>query len=267
MKYRKTLPLDLLALTPNESTIFSMLQISKDSTPATLAKKCSIPRPTIYITLESLVNRGLVRQRKLNNKKIWEISDMNTIHASIENLRDVLLENKGNQKKLKVNENTDIVAHHGRQTILNLFEKLIYKHAGNRLMGIQGTYAGDAWEHIFDTADLNKINSLMRDEGLITEIITSKDWFKRQIDIFGKSWAKNFIGRTAQVHFIDDKYLDYKSQIFLFENQLYLVSMDDQIFIEIKNKEVSKLIISLMRFIEDNSKAADINKILLEMIH
>lgn len=266
MKYKKISPTDLLALTPNESNILDILQTVDFATPVTIAKSCLIPRPTIYITLKKLEDRGLVKKRKLNSKTIWQISDINTIQEHVDNAKSFLLKNRGNQRKIKLNENTDIVMHHGRLTILSLFEKLIHKHGGNRLMGIQGIYAGDAWQNVFQGEDINRINSQMTEEGLITEIITSKDWFKRQVQIFGRSWAENFIGRTAQVHFIEDKYLNYKSQIFLFENQLYLVSMEDEIFIEIKNKEVSKLIISLIRFIEDHSKSIDINQMLADML-
>ncbi len=132
-------------------------------------------------------------------------------------------------------------------------------------MGIQGDFAGDAWKGTFKVEDINYINTQVTKEGLLTEIITSKDWFKRQVAIFGKSWAENFLGRAAQVHFINGKYLDYESQIFVFENQLYLVSMKEEIFIEVRNQEISKCIISLLRFIEDNSPSVDVNKVLREI--
>jgi len=41
--------------------------------------------------------------------------------------------------------------------------------------------------------------------------------------------------------------------------------MGEELFIEIKNKKIAKLIISMLKFIEDHSPSVDVNKILGEM--
>ena len=256
---------NLLQLTDNEKDILNCFNEDSLETPLALSGKVNIPRPTIYITLEKLGSRGLISPIKIGKRTYWKKTDEQTMVQHIANLRDELL-SENTYEKMSVTEDTDIAIYRGEKTILTLFTKLIDEHRGNRLMGIQGDYAGDSWEGVVSLENINKINKKIKEKGLITEIVTSKDWFKRQIDIFGKGWAENFLGRTAQVHFIHNKYLNYKSQIFIFENQLFLVSMEEELFIEIKNKSIAKMIISLIKFSEDYSTPVDINKIVSDLI-
>ncbi len=256
---------NFLQLTDNERDIFNCFNEQSLETPLKLASRVDIPRPTIYITLEKLSSRGLISPTKIGRRTYWKKTDERTIVHHLANLKEELLSTH-DYEKMNVTEDTDIAIYRGEKTILSLFSRLIDEHRGNRLMGIQGDYAGDSWEGVVSLKNINTINKKIKEKGLITEIVTSKDWFKRQIDIFGKSWGENFLGRTAQVHFIDNKYLNYKSQIFIFEDQLFLVSMEEELFIEIKNKNIAKMIISLIKFSEDYSSPVDINKIVSDLI-
>jgi DNA-binding transcriptional ArsR family regulator len=257
----------ILQLTENELEILNIFNQSKHETPASLSKRSSIPRPTIYLTLEKLTDRGLIYISKLGKRTVWKKADDEMITNNISQLKSGLLHNRVKYEKINITEDTDVTIYRGEKTILNLFIKLIDKHGGNRLMGIQGDRAGDSWKETFSLDNINMINKRVKEKGMITEIITSKNWFERQIEIFGKGWAENFAGRAAQVHFIDNKYLDYESQIFIFEDQVILASMSEALFIEVKNKKISKLLISLIRYIEDSSHSVDINKIIYKLIN
>jgi len=87
-----------------------------------------------------------------------------------------------------------------------------------------------------------------------------------QINLFGDNWVRGFEGRTAIFNKIPNKYLQYSSQLFIFEDQVYLVSMQEGVFIEIKNSEIAKLILSMVRFIQDHSEILDGNAFLREVI-
>ena len=256
---------NLLQLTDNEKNILNCFNNESIETPLTLSGKVNIPRPTVYITLEKLESRGLISPVKIGKRIFWKKTEEEIIVQHISNLKDELM-SKNTYEKMSVTEDTDIAIYRGEKTILTLFTKLIDEHRGNRLMGIQGDYAGDSWKGVFSLENINMINQKIIEKGLITEIVTSKDWFKRQIKIFGKSWAENFIGRTAQVHFINNTYLNYKSQIFIFENQVFLVSMEEELFIEIKNMSIAKMLISLIKFTEDHTSSVDVNKIISDLI-
>ncbi len=256
---------ELLKLTSNETVILHLLQIHNQSTPASLAKLCAIPRPTIYITLEKLKERGLAQCRKFQKKKVWDVSDTSVIKEKIENLKETLTPSKGKYNKIHVTDNTDLTIHRGGQAVLNLFAEFAESHNGQRLLGMSGDRSADSWKNVIPVEDINTINARIKKTGLLTEMITSEDWFKQQVDIFGVDWAKNFEGRATQVHFIDAQYLDYDSQMFIFGSKLYLVSMREEVFIEVKNKQIAKLLVSLLNFVKQHSRAVDINQILREM--
>ncbi len=256
----------LLLLSKNETEILELVKEKGQATPLSLAKSCKIPRPTIYITLDKLKDRGLIRSRKLDRKKIWELTKTTEMREHIEDLKNVLTGDKRTYDKIQVTEDTDLTIHRGADAILNLFKKFAGDHNGKRLMGMSGNLSADAWKDTIPLSDINTINSKIKEQGLLTEMISSEGWFKQQARMFGKNWVENFIGRATQVHFIDNTYLDYSSQIFVFGSELYLVSMRERLFIEVKNKQIAALIISLLKFVEDKSKSVDINQILKGMI-
>ncbi len=266
MKSTPSSDFDLLLLSKNEHDILQILKAKKHSTPAALAKLCPIPRPTIYITLDKLKMRGLVTVRKQNKRKIWEVAETQSVKEDIDNLKNKLIPDTGTYNTLQITDTTDITIHQGGDAILNLFLKFANTHNGRRLMGMSGNRSVAAWKDAVSIKDINAINHKIKTQGLISEIITSEDWFKDQVKIFGLSWAENFIGRTAQVHFIDNMYLDFESQIFIFGNELYLVSMRERLFIEIKNRQIANLLIALLKFVEDNTRTVNINQILKDML-
>lgn len=255
----------LLGLSKNEVTVLGLL--GEHNNPVSISRNCNIPRPTIYVTLEKLEERGLIKKRKHSNKQYWEKAGEQDIedkvlvaHRYLSNTENSL------KKKISLNKRTHIVIHRGEKEILDVFSKLIKKHAGERMFSISGNTTGKAWSVLFDPENINKINRQIKAYKMITEFATSKRWFKEQIDLFGLGWAKNFEGRSAVFHEIDDKYLNYGSQLFIFNDQVYLVSMEDGVFIEIKNPEIAKLMLSITRFVQDSSETMDANGFLRKII-
>ena len=259
--------MDLLALTKGEKGVLDLIRLYTPATPLLLSKLSKIPRPTLYTIFDALESRGLIQFHKIGRRKVWELADPQKIANSIELLKNSLLSfHKLDYQKLVLGTDTDIAIHRGKKSIMTLLNRLIQKHGGKRLMGIQGDFSGEAWDELISISEMNEANKKLRDANLITNVITSKHWFKHQVELYGKSWAENFAGRATQTHIIDSKYLDYTSQILIFDDQLYLISMKEKIFIEIKNKDIAKLIISLQRFVEDHSPSLDVNKLLKEML-
>ena len=80
---------NLLQLSGNELTVLNLLKIH--STPLSIAKKCSIPRPTIYITLQKLQKRGLVIRKKSLNKINWYLNSDEHIEKLLFGLQRILI--------------------------------------------------------------------------------------------------------------------------------------------------------------------------------
>jgi sugar-specific transcriptional regulator TrmB len=255
----------LLQLSDNEQEILDLLE--KSSTPLELSRQCTIPRPTIYITLEKLQKRGLAIKMKREGKYYWEKHSEHQVESAISGLQQKLL-NKYTRhvKKTVIEDKAEVIIYKGEKAIFNLFSELIEKHAGERMITIQGDHSGDAWEKVFSMKNINAVNKKIKDKKMITELITSKRWFEKQRHQFGIEWAKDFEGRAMRVQNIDHEYLDTSGQIFIFKDHIFLVSMSEEVFIEIKNPHIAKLLVLLSRFIQDHSNSIDANALLRELI-
>ena len=255
----------LLNLSKNEQLILDLLD--NYDTPIELAKHCPIPRPTIYITLDKLANRGLIFRQKHLNKKRWLKNSPEYVEKLLKDASLSLLKSTPKpSEKISVSDNLQISVHKGPKQISELLSGFIRKYPHERLIMISGNEVIDSWDRVLGVKKINAFNRQIKEAGMITELITSKKWFEYQAKTFGPEWSKDFEGRSTRVQNIDDKYLDYSSQIFIIKNRVYLVSMEDEVFIEIKNNEIAKLIISLTRFIQDHSSVFDPNALLRELI-
>jgi sugar-specific transcriptional regulator TrmB len=255
----------LLQLSDNEQQILSLLE--KSSTPLELSRRCAIPRPTIYITLEKLQKRGLATRTRREGKYYWGKPTEEQVESAISELQQKLLDRHTKHiKKTMIEDKAEVIIYKGEKAIFNLFSELIGKHAGERMITIQGDHSGGAWEKVFSMKNINVINKKIKDKRMITELITSKVWFEKQRRQFGVEWAKDFEGRAMRVQNIDHEYLNTSAQIFIFKDRIFLVSMSEEVFIEIKNPHIAKLLVLLSRFIQDHSNIIDANALLRELI-
>jgi sugar-specific transcriptional regulator TrmB len=255
----------LLGLNSNEETILSL--IDNYGTPVELSKHCSIPRPTIYLTLDSLRKRGLVMRLRYKDKIQWRKSSDDYIGAQLQKVRNNLIRSSSkSQTNISISNNIQLSIHKGPKQIAKLLGNMVRNYPNERLIIISGNQVVDSWSKVLGLEKINAFNREIKELGVITEIVTSKKWFEEQTKQFGIEWAKNYEGRTTRVQNIDNKYLDYASQIFIIKNKVYLVSMPDEVFIEVKNAEIVKMLVSLTRFIQDNSSVFDSNALLRGLI-
>ncbi|MEI7480286.1 MAG: helix-turn-helix domain-containing protein [bacterium] len=90
---------NLLLLNSNERVILPLLD--KYATPLELARHTKIPRPTIYLTLEKLKARGLIKRKKENNKLFWTKVSDKELQYSIQNLQKTLIQEETGEEKKK----------------------------------------------------------------------------------------------------------------------------------------------------------------------
>lgn len=266
MKSKNTSYIDLLQLSRNEQIILNLLD-NEHSTPVSLSKDCKIPRPTIYTILTKLGSRGLIIKKKESNKIFWQKRTSEEIEKAVFHLKNSLIPNTiAKQEKITITDSSQVIVHRGQKAILRLFSDLVDKHAGEKMIALQGNNSAHEWSKIFPVEDINIINRKIKKNMVITELITSREWFESQTKLFGVDWAKNFEGRTVRMQNIEDKYLNYSTQIFIFGKKVFIDSMVDEVFIEITNPEIAKLLISIANFVQDHSNVLDANELLRKLI-
>ena len=91
-------------------------------------------------------------------------------------------------------------------------------------------------------------------------------FFERQTKALGKKWAQDFEGRMAVNHEIDEEYFQHGGQIWIFKKSVYLIAMNEEIIIEVRNSEIQKLLLSMFSFIQDNSQKFDVNARLRKLL-
>lgn len=265
MKKIQTQSMRILGLSHNEVRILNVLRSGFD-TPSSIAQHTSISRPAIYEILARLEMRGLIVCIKDNTKKRWvQVAD-EEIEKEFYATKKQLLSISDGVEEIRGLSDATVTIHRGKQAVRKVLDMIVTKHKGQRLYGIQGDKVAPGWEKIYSAEGMNEWNRAVKTNMIITEMIFPHGWTQRQSDIYGKKWAKDFEGRAAMMHEIDEKYFEHGGQIFIFKKSLYLMAMNEEKIIEIHNSDIQKLILSMFRYIQDHSKKIDVNANLREII-
>lgn len=160
-----------------------------------------------------------------------------------------------------------VLVHKGSESIRELIRDMMQNNKAQTLYGIQGDVVSIGWNKVFGVEGTNELNRMIKENDISVEAILPLGWFERQIKLMGVEWAKDFAGREAtNTNEIDEEYFDHGGQIFIFNKSVYLMSMSEEVVIEIRNSEVQRLLLSMFRFVQDNSHSFDVNARLQELI-
>lgn len=225
----------------NERSILRSLRIN--NTPLKISKSTGIPRPTVYFTLERLELRGLVK-RIQNKKKInWILTNKN-----VEEVSDQPTE----YKKIKIYDTPEL--------IVDFLHKFITKNT-QRFKFFNGDHNVPYWNKYIDTPEIVKLNNSIRDNNLVSEVISSDLFLKENERILGKEWTESFVDKPTEYHLLNQKYTNFNSQILLRGEKIFLINMSKPIVIEIDDSEIHKCISSMFEFIKDHTKKLNLNEV------
>ena len=276
----------LLNLTSNEVKVFNTLcnnfniqNIKSETkhTPLSISAGTKIVRPTVYITLDTLKGRGLINRYTLDGKKYWKVNNDSEIIELLQNSKKFLLstpsgsESYAGSKSREGSKNNDVLesivkVYRGKEEIKNLINHLFTNHKHERWQAIQGNRVSAGWYQIFGLDGINHVNELIKKNQMITDGIMPHRWYKEEFDKYGISWAEGFMGRMAATSEIDQKYFDHDGQIFLFEDSAYLLALNEELVIEIKNSQIKSILKEMVHYITDNADKVDVNKELRRLI-
>ena len=278
----------LLNLTSNEAKVFNAICYSFDNqnikskseikhTPLSISASTKIARPTVYITLESLKSRGLISRYTVDGRRYWRVNSNSEIVELLQNSKKFLLnsldgtDSYAGSKSSKSSKSDDalesiVKVYRGKEEIENLINHLFMNHKHERWQAIQGNKVSSGWYQIFGLDGINHVNELIKENQMITEGIIPHRWYKEEFDKYGVSWAEGFMGRMAATSEIDKKYFDHEGQVFLFEDSTYLLALNEELVIEIKNSQIKIVLKEMMHYITDNADKVDVNAELRRLI-
>lgn len=251
----------ILALSRNEKQVFDALR-EGHNTPLVISNKISIPRPTVYVTLEALKARGLVERRKENGKHYWKLVDQKSIEEKLYEAKKYLFDFADGKEEVKSQGDSFVVIHRGKDAIIKMLHNMFKEHKNQKFHGIQGKKSSDSWESLMGVEGFNEYNQEIKKNNLIVHAITEEGWTRGAAEKYGKEWIQGFEGRTTSVHEIPSKYMNHATEVWLFKNAVYLLAPLEEIVIEIQNSELVRMMKSLFSFVEDHSEKVDVNRLL-----
>jgi len=255
----------LLGLSTKERKVLEAIK-GGHNTPLAIAHKTNISRPAIYAALKRFKNRGFVNSHIDGGKKYWSLASVRNIESALYDTKKFFLDISDGVEEVMGLSDSTIVIHRGKPAIQKLVLDIVKSYKGQRLYAIQGEAIVNAWNKVVGLEKINDPNRLIKKNDIITEMIFPFGWFEKQGPLLGKKWMEDFNERAAITHEIDEEYFQHAGQIWAFKNSLYLMAMNEEIVIEVRNSEIQKLLLSMFRFIQDNSRKIDVNRILRELL-
>lgn len=258
--------LKLLGLSNKEIKVLDSLRYKKN-TPLQICKATNVSRPAIYEILTRLRTRGLVKTNIIEGKKYWSQAKERDLEQSLYETKKQLFNISDGTEEVYGLSDSTVILYRGKEAIKKLFLKdLLTEHKGQKLHMTVAMQPSDDWEKIMGLEGINEFNRLVKKNEMITELISPEGWFQNEFARLGEAWAKEFIGRAAIANEIDGSYFNHHGQIWMFKNSVYLISMNEELVIEIRNSEIQKLVRSFYDFIQDNSRKYDVNSRLRELL-
>ncbi len=255
----------LLGFSRKEVEVLDALR-AKKTTPLLISEYTKVSRPAIYEILDRLHKRGLIKSNIQNGKKYWSQAKEIDLEEELYSTKKQLFNIEEGTEEVRGLSDSAVIVHRGSLATRNILEDIFKNHKNQRFYGIQGDKVALGWNKIFGGKGIDELNRSLKKNRFISELIVPTDFFRRQTKLLGQQWAKDFEGRTAITHEIDEEYFQNAGQIFIFKNSLYLIAMNEKIIIEVRNSEIQKLVLSMFKFIQDHSRKIDVNAILRELI-
>ncbi|MDB4991855.1 MAG: hypothetical protein JWL75_100 [Parcubacteria group bacterium] len=258
-------PFALFGLSPSASKVLSAV---KDGlpTPVAISNETGISRPAIYAILNQLEEQGLITSGTLKGKRFWHIANPSQINRVFETARSALLGSKEEKELLYEEKNIEVKVYRGKKTIIELMRFIYQEHVGETCIGIQGANVYDGWRDLIGLETIHELNKSIKKHRMIMQVIVPQDHFQRVVPTMGVEWAKHFEGRTTRVNEIDESYFQNKGEMVVFKDSVYLICMEEALVIEIKHSHIQKMLLSLIHYVQDNSRVIDGNQILRELM-
>ncbi|MSU56549.1 MAG: hypothetical protein EXS51_04585 [Candidatus Taylorbacteria bacterium] len=257
--------LKLLGLSKKEEQVLLALRDGID-TPLLLTRATKVSRTAIYAILTNLKKRGLANTHVTSGKKHWALTPEREIEEVLYAAKRTLLKIPEGREEVHGLSDSTVIIHRGPEAIRKVLGELLFAHKNERFYALIGDGAAEYWNKIFSLQETNRFNRALKKNNIIAETIIQDGFLERETRRLGVSWAKDFEGRTTKVNVIDSEYFAYGAQVWMFKQSIYLMALGEELVIEIRNSEIQKMLLTFLKFMQDNSRVIDANALLRTVI-
>lgn len=257
--------LEILGLSHTEVKVLDAVWVGQD-TPLLIARYTKVSRPAVYEILDRFKKRGLVKTNIRDGKRYWSPAKARDLEEALYSTKRALLRIEEGVEEVRGVSDATVIVHRGGEAIRALIRSMFRDHKHERMYGIQGDLVNIGWNKVFGVDATNELNRWVKSNRIIVEAIVPHGLFERLTARNGVQWARDFEGRAAVTHTIPEEYFEHGGQIFIMKDSLYLLAMNEELVIEVRNSEMQKLILSMFAFIQDHSKKIDVNALLRDLV-
>jgi hypothetical protein len=257
--------LKLLGLSRKEAKVLEAVWKGKD-TPLLIARETSVSRPATYEILARLKKRGLVKTTIRDGKRYWLLAKSQDLEVLLYNTKKALFGIEDGVEEVHGVSDATVIVHRGAKALQSLIHSMMNDHKNQRIYMTAGDKVTPGWARVIGLERINEFNRSLKENKLISEVVATEGLFERQTAENGIEWAISFEGRTAMTHYVSPEYLDNAGQLWVIGKSLYLMAIQEEIIIEVRNSEIQKLVLSLFHFMQDHSRKIDVNALLRDLI-
>ncbi|MEK7646200.1 MAG: helix-turn-helix domain-containing protein [Patescibacteria group bacterium] len=232
----------LLNLTSHEEKIFTVLDTKEPFSVSDTSKKAKIPRMSAYLALAALKSRGIIYSKIKGKRRFWlRISDKELSDILISTAK--LAHDSEERVEITHDDSTGFAVLRGLPSLFSIFERIAQGHKDERLIGIQPTASlknvlrGISWKN------LQPIQDSIRNNKIIVEGLLREDYYPTLTSLVKdpvqkEEILKSFIGRTTDMVFVSNEYLNAETELMMFRDVAFLINWKDEVALEIKNKDM-----------------------------
>jgi len=254
----------LLALSKEEIKIIDFIGAIPHSTVTNIALETKIPRTTVHFLLKKMAKRELAERIAVNGHYEWKIfsqavlsQKLRRLLSDFESKTDILggIEGRG----------LGVEACNGKERIKEAYKNILKVGSNERVYVIQGNKSAKKAlekiekEYFFDFHKAFKKKGVIM-EGVIGE--STLDTFKRLTTKELESHSE----RLVITHIVPDQFVDFDIDIIMYGNYVFIVNLEEENVIFIKNNSIVQTFKSLFSFIRDNSQKIDLNAYIKKII-
>ncbi len=264
--------LDIFGFDKTENAIFLGLETAKSI--QELHKITSISRSGIVYALEKLEKRDLVQKVNYGKRFLYLAIPKDKLASKLYLTADILNSTGKNKKSVKVRATiqSDFAIHVGMEELVVAHERIVSLHKNQRLYAIQPNKSWQTLQRKMSKDQFVRFNEILRSNGLIIEAILADNAYALYKSYVQddpeklKEMASSLGNRMADYTLVGSGYFNHGAELWIYENNVFIINWEDEVGIEITNKDVTNLIKDMFDFIKAYGKKVDHNQMMRDIV-
>jgi hypothetical protein len=231
-----------LKLSNNQRKLISVLN-EELQRPQDIKRKLNLSHSSLYLAFSVLEKRGLVKEKRLDNKIHWVKSKLAFDFEKLIN-KDVT---KNEFKNIAVN------VYDNKKDIKNCISEILNLSEGARVTIMQADQKNSGWFDLFSKEETKILNQVLSRKKIICENIMPENFLNEHLQILGKDWLESYFNRPIVNYKFKEKIVS-DSILILFMNRVIILQAKDDVAIEIINSDTYNLVNGLLNVLKLKQK-------------